>query len=53
MRVSDEVQEPGWMVEELVRKLSGFFSVSDGTAKDLVNLCSEVRSFEPKERISA
>jgi CRP-like cAMP-binding protein len=43
------VQEP--MVEELVRKLSGFFTPSERTAKDLVKLCSEVRSFAPKERV--
>ena len=40
------------MVEELVRKLSGFFTLSEGTAEDLVKLCSEVRSFAPKERIA-
>jgi CRP-like cAMP-binding protein len=53
MRVCKGVQEPGWMVEELVRKLSGFFSVREGTAEDLVKLCSEVRSFAPKERIAS
>ena len=40
------------MVEELVRKLSGFFQLGEETAEDLVKLCSEVRSFAPKERIA-
>ena len=53
MRISKAVQKPDWMVEELVRKLSGFFKLREETAEDLVNLCSEVRSFAPKERIAA
>ena len=40
------------MVEELVRKLSGFFTPSEATGKDLVSLCSEVRTFAPKERVA-
>lgn len=40
------------MVKELVRKLSGFFTLSEGTAEDLVKLCSECRVFAPKERIA-
>lgn len=40
------------MVDELVRKLSGFFTPSDATAKDILQLCSEARVFAPKERIA-
>lgn len=40
------------MVEALVRKLSGFFQLSEPTALDLVKLCSETRIFAPKERIA-
>ncbi len=41
------------MVDELIRKLSGFFKLSEATAEDLVSLCSESRVFAPKERIAA
>ena len=40
------------MVEELVRKLSGFFRISKESGEELVKLCSEVRSFAPKERVA-
>ena len=40
------------MVEELVRKLSGFIVLNDATAHGLVKLCSETRVFAPKERIA-
>ncbi len=52
MRAFEGVRETGLMVEALTRKLSGFFQVSEATAKDLVKLCSETRIFAPKERIA-
>ena len=52
MRAVEGIQGPGWMVDELIRKLSGFFAVSEATAEDLVRLCSETRIFAPRERIA-
>lgn len=52
MRDFDGLHEPEFMVEALVRKLSGFFRLTDATAKDFVKLCSETRVFAPKERIA-
>ncbi len=40
------------MVHALTRKLSGFFEASEETGRDLVRLCSDVRSFAPKEPIA-
>lgn len=40
------------MVEELVKKLSGFFTLREEAAEDLVKLCSEACVFAPKERIA-
>jgi CRP-like cAMP-binding protein len=52
MRAFDSFQEPEWMVEALVRKLSGFFTPRETAAADLLNLCSEAHVFAPKERIA-
>jgi CRP-like cAMP-binding protein len=52
MRVLEGLQEPDLMVDALVRKLSGFFRLSEATAGDLVKLCSETCVFAPKERIA-
>jgi CRP-like cAMP-binding protein len=52
MRAFEGLQEPGLMVGALTRKLSGFFTLSEATASDLVKLCSETRVFAPKERIA-
>ncbi len=52
MRAFEGVQEPVWMVEELVRKLSGIFTFSEATAQDILQLCSKQCVFAPKERIA-
>lgn len=39
-------------MEPLTRKLSGFFRASEETGEDLVRLCSDVRTFAPRERIA-
>lgn len=52
MRSSEHLRDRGFMVEALTRKLSGFFRASEDTSRGLIRLCSEVRTFAPKERIA-
>jgi CRP-like cAMP-binding protein len=52
MRAVSGEQKPGWMVEELVRKLSGMIKLREATAADLVKLASTVHVFAPRERIA-
>lgn len=51
-RFSERLLGRGVMVEALTRKLSGFFRPSEGTSEALVRLCSDVRTFAPRERIA-
>ena len=48
----NEVQHSASLVDDLVRKLSGFFRLGHETAENLVRMCSETRVFAPKERIA-
>ncbi|MGF1501810.1 MAG: Crp/Fnr family transcriptional regulator [Paracoccaceae bacterium] len=42
-------EAPRQMVGPVHRKLSGFFDISNDTAEDLIGLCTEKRSFGPRE----
>lgn len=52
MRFAERLRDDGLVVEALTRKLSGFFETSVETAEELVKMCTEVRTFAPRERIA-